>query len=107
MSQKVIFNGIELSQSNYDKSAMSVFDFLDKIKARLEGGLSKEDGNAQFSVNVDFASNKSPKYKIHANGFTTKKTKEKITRILKKTYKGDKSRATGSLKVNFLVKGRQ
>ena len=60
MSQKVTFNGIEISQSNYDIKSVSIFDFLDKIKTRLERGLSKEDGNAQFSVNVDFASNKSP-----------------------------------------------
>ena len=107
MTQKVAFNGIEISQSEYDKKSVSIFDFLDKIKTRLERGLSKEDGNSQFSVNVDFASSKSPKYKIRANGSTSKKTREKILRILKKTSTDDHSRATGSVKVNFLVKDRK
>ena len=103
MSQKLFFNGIEISQTNYDKSTIFVFDFLDKIKTRLERGLTKEDGNSQFSVNVDFASNKFPRYKIHANRSTSKKTRQKISRILKKTSTDDHNRATGSVKVNFLV----
>lgn len=107
MTQKVIFNGIEISQSRYDNKTLFIFDYLDKIKNRLERGLSKEDGNAQFSVNVDFASSKSPRYKIHANGSTTKNTKEKITKILKRKVDNDYSHMDGSVKVNFLVKDRK
>ncbi|HSG43652.1 MAG TPA: hypothetical protein VLA72_10905 [Anaerolineales bacterium] len=107
MSQKVTFNGIEISQSKYDKKSVSIFDFLDKVKTRLERGLSKEDGNSQFSVNVDFSSSKSPSYKIHANGSTSKKTWEKISRIMKKTSTDDHGQSTGSVKVNFLVKDRK
>ena len=107
MSQNVIFNGIEISQSNYDNTTVSVFNFLDKIKTRLERGLSKEDGNSQFSVNVDFSSSKSPSYKLHSDGSTSKNTREKISRILKKTPTNRNSRTTGSVKVNFLVKDRK
>ena len=107
MTKKVTFNGIEILQSKYDKSALSIFDYLDMIKKRLEKGLSKTGENLQFSVNVDFASDKSPKYKIHSNGSTTKKTKEKIARILKKQGDNDYSHVTGSVKVNFLVEDRK
>lgn len=103
MSQKVIFNGIEISQSKYDSSILSIFDYLDRIRTLLERGLSKDDENSQFSVNLDFASNKSPRYNIHANGWTNNKTKEKIVHILDKKVDNDFSHVAGWVKVNFLV----
>lgn len=107
MSQKVIFNGIEISQPKYDSSILSIFDYLDRIRTLLERGLSKEDKNSQFSVNVDFASNTSPRYKVHANGSTKKKTKEKIVHILDKKVDNDFSYVAGWVKVNFLVEDRK
>jgi len=107
MTNKVIFNGIEISQSRYDKTTVSIFDYLDKIRTLLERGLGKEDGNAQFSVDINFASNRSPKHNVKVNESTTKKTNEKIASILKKKVDNDYSDVTGLVKVNFLVEDRK
>ena len=107
MTKKVIFNGIELSHAKYDKSTLTIFDYLDKIINSLEKGLGKKDENFQFSINVDFAANKPPKHKIYSNGSTTKSTKEKVAKILNNTKAKDYSHTTGSVKVNLMVKDSQ
>ena len=107
MTKKVTFNGIEISQSRYDKETVFIFNYLDKIKSLLERGLNKEDGNSQFTVDVNFASTKSPKHSIKANGSTSRKTKKKIAHILKKKVNNDFSHVAGSVKVNFLVEDRK
>lgn len=106
MAKKVTFNGIELTQSKYDKTTLTIFDYLDNVKSHLEKDLDKKDENFQFSVNVDFISNMPPKYKIHA-GSTTKRTKEKIARILKNTKSSEYDHVSGSVKVNFVVEGQK
>jgi hypothetical protein len=107
MTRKVLFNGIEISQTKYDRTTLSIFDYLEKIKNLLEKGLKKEDKIAQFSVKVDFSPNTSPKHKIYANGSTTSKTKEKISSLLKKNANNDFSPVSGSAKVNFMVQDRK
>jgi len=107
MTKKVFFNGIEISQSRYDQTTLSIFDYLDMIKSRFERGLSKEDEIAKFSVDIDFSSYRSPKHRINANGSTTKKTEEKIAHILNIKANNAYSHVVGSVKVNFLVEDRK
>ena len=103
MSKKVTFNGIELSLPKYDKRALTIFDYLDKIIAKLESGLDKSDGNFQLSINVDFAADKPPKHKILDDGKMPKKSKEKVSKILKKAAEKEQEHAAGSMKVNLVV----
>jgi len=103
MSKKVTFNGIELSLPKYDNSALSIFDYLNKIIIKLESGLGKSDENFEMSIKMDFAADKPPKHKILDDGKITKKSKEKVSRILKKTAKNEHDHASGSVKVNLVV----
>ena len=103
MPKKVTFRGIELSLPKYDKSALFIFDYLNKIIARLESGLDKSDENFELSINVDFAADKPPKHKIVDAGTTTKKSKEKVSKILKKAAEREYDHASGSMKVNLVV----
>ncbi len=103
MSKKVTLHGIELSLPKYDRSALSIFDYLHKIINRLETGLDKSDENFELSINVDFAANKPPRHKIIDAGTTTKKSKEKVSRILKKAAEREIDHTSGSMKVNLVV----
>ena len=107
MNKKVIFNGIELSLPKYNVSALTIFDYLDKIVTNLENELGEDDGNFQLSIDVDFSTTNSPKHKIQSNGSTHKKTKEKVARILGSTAEGDSSHVSGSVRVNLLVEDRK
>ena len=106
MSKKVTFNGIELSMPTYDKKALSIFDYLDKIISSLESGLKKTDENFELSINVDFAEDKPPKLKIVDDGTATRKSKQKVSRILKDTAEKENDHASGSVKVNLVVDDR-
>jgi len=106
MTKKVTFNGIELSQAKYDKTTLTIFDYLDKIKSRLENELDKKDEEFQLSINVDLASNRPPKHNIYGNDSTPKSTIEKVARILKNTNAKDYIHMAGSVKANFLVENR-
>ena len=103
MAKKVTFNGIELSIPKYDKKALSIFDYLDKIISRLESGLKKSDGNFELSINVDFAEDKPPRPKIVDDGTSTKKSKQKVSKILKEAAEKDNDHASGSVRVNLVV----
>jgi len=103
MAKKVTFNGIELSLPKYDKNALSIFDYLDKIISRLESGLNKKDGNFELSINVDFVEDKPPKHKIIDDGTSTKKSKQKVSKILKETAEKENDHGAGSVKVNLVV----
>jgi hypothetical protein len=106
MTKKVTFNGIELSQSKYDKSTLTIFDFLDNLKNRLEMGLDQIDDDFQLLINVDFTSNNPPRHKIYGNASTTKKTEEKVARILKNSRARDYRHVAGSVQVRLLVENR-
>lgn len=103
MPKKVTFNGIELSLPKYDKNVLSIFDYLDMVIAKLESGLDKSDGNFQLSINLDFATDKPPKHKILDKGTITKKSKDKVLKILRKVAKEKYEHTTGSVKVNVVV----
>jgi len=106
MNKKIILNGIELSLPKYDSSATTLFDYLEKVVSNLEEGLSEDDGSFQISINVDFAASAPPKHTIHSNGKPNKKTKEKVTRILKKTNAEKTNQVSGSVRVNLQVEDR-
>ncbi|HAV76773.1 MAG TPA: hypothetical protein DCX53_05395 [Anaerolineae bacterium] len=107
MTKRVTFNGIELKQSRYDTSTVSIFDYLEKMIIRLEKGLNKKDENFQLSINVDFAGKNRPRHKIYGNGSTRQSTKEKVAKILSNTIPRDYSHVAGSVKVNLLVQDRK
>jgi hypothetical protein len=107
MNKKVIFNGIELSLPKYNESAVTIFDYLDKIVTNLQDGLSEDDGNFQLSIDVDFSTTKSPKHKIQSSGSTPRKTKEKVARILEKTADKKSNHVSGSVRVNLLIEDRE
>jgi len=103
MAKKVTFNGIELSMPKYDKKALSIFDYLDKIISKLESGLNKSDGNFEMSISMDFTEDKPPRHKIVDDGRTTKKSKEKVSKILNKAAEKESDHTVGSVKVNLVV----
>jgi len=103
MTKKVTLNGIELSLPKYDATSETVFDYLDDVVTKLEKGLDKNDANFKMSINVDFEADKPPKHRIHANGGTSKETKEKVASILKQSATNGDNRVAGSVKVNFIV----
>jgi hypothetical protein len=103
MNKKIILNGIELSLPKYDASAVTFFDYLDNVVTHLEKELGEEDGNFQLSINVDFSTSKPPKHKIHSDGITKKKTRDKVNRILGQTQAGEFKQVSGSVRVNLLV----
>ena len=103
MPKKVTFNGVELSLPKYDKSVLSIFDYLDKVIDKLESGLDKSDENFQLSINLDFSADKPPKHKILDKGTTTKKSKDKVSKILKKAAEEEHDHTAGSVKVNVVV----
>ena len=103
MSKKVTLNGIELSLPKYDKNVLSIFDYLDKIIARLESGLDKNDENFQMAINMDFTADQPPKHSILDEGTTAKKSKEIVSEILTKTADTEQEHAEGSVKVNLVV----
>ena len=107
MSKKVIFNGIELSLPKYNASATTIFDYLENIQTHLEKGLGDDDGNFELSINVDFSASEPPKHKIHSNGSTNKKTKEKVARILESSLDGEDNHVSGSVRVNLLVEDKK
>jgi len=103
MTKKVSYNGIEVSASEYDASAVSILDYLEKVVGRLEDGLDKVDGKFSLSINVDFSPNNPPKPSVSSNGSINEKTTEKVAKILERTTAVEKSRVSGSVKVNLLV----
>jgi len=107
MNKKIILNGIELSLPKYNASAVTLFDYLDNVVTDLEKGLSEEDGNFKISIDVDFSTSKPPKHRIHSNGKTSKRTKEKVSRILKKTKTGGVDSVSGSVRVNLQIEDRE
>jgi len=107
MNKKVIFNGIELSLPKYNSSAVTIFDYLDKVVTHLQDELSEDDGNFHISIDVDFSTNKPPKYKIQSNGSTPRKTKEKLAKILEKTAENDENQVSGTVRLNLLVEDRE
>ena len=107
MNKKIILNGIELSLPKYDVSAITLFDYLDDVVKDLENGLSDEDGSFNISIDVDFSTSKPPKHKIHSTGKTSKKTKEKVSQILKKTQQGGVECVSGSVRVNLQVEDKK
>lgn len=106
MNKKIIFNGIELSLPKYDASAVTLFDYLEKIVTNLEEGLGEDDSNFQISIDVNFSTSKPPKHKIYANGITKKRTKEKVAKILSRTKAGEFNHVSGSVRVNLQVEDR-
>jgi hypothetical protein len=106
MNKKVIFNGIELSLPKYNGSALTIFDYLDKVVTHLQSELGAEDGNFQLSIDVDFSTSNVPKHRIESNGSTSRVTKEKVARILERAAVDDESRVSGSVRVNLLVEDR-
>ena len=106
MNKKVIFNGIELSLPKYNGTALTIFDYLDKVVTHLQNELGEDDGNFQLSIDVDFSTSSPPKHKIQSNGSTNKKTKAKVAKILEQTAKNDTSHVSGSVRVNLLVEDR-
>ena len=106
MTKKVTFNGIELSSSSYDKTAQTLFDYLDDVKKDLENGLDKEDGDIQLSLNLDFVTNKPPQHSIQANGGTRAETKERVSEILKSSAEKDYKGMSGSVKVNLKIEDK-
>ena len=107
MNKKVIFNGIELSLPKYNGSALTIFDYLDKIVTRLQRELDDEDGNFQLSIDVDFSTISPPKHRIESNGSTPRKTKEKVARILARTADAEEAQVSGSVRVNLLVEDQK
>jgi hypothetical protein len=106
MTKRVTFNGIELFLPKYDGTALTIFDYLDKVIAHLEKGLDTNDGSFQISLNVDFSTDTPPKHTIHANRSTNKKTKDKVAKILKQAIDGVYNHVSGSVKVNLLVEDK-
>ena len=106
MKKRIILNGIELSLPKYDASAITLFDYLDEVITNLEEKLSEKDGNFNISIDVDFSTSKPLKHKIYSNGNTSKSTKDKVSRILKKTQKGETDIVTGSVRVNLQIEDR-
>lgn len=106
MSKKIVMNGIELSLPKYNASAVTLFDYLDVVISDLQEQLSEDDGTFQISIDVDFATNKSPRHKIYSNGTTKKRTKDKITRILNRSRTGAVTQVSGSVRVNLQVEDR-
>jgi hypothetical protein len=102
MAKKVSYNGIEVSASEYDASAVSILDYLEKVVGRLEDGLDKVDGKFSLSISVDFSPNEPPKPSISSNGID-KKTTAKVAQILERTTEVENSRVSGSVKVNLRV----
>lgn len=102
MTKKVSYNGIEVSTSDYDASAVSILDYLEKVVGRLEDGLDKVDGKFSLSINVDFTPNNPPQPSITSNGID-KGTTEKVAQILERTTEVENSRVSGSVKVNLQV----
>ena len=107
MKKRIILNGIELSLSKYNASAITLFDYLDDIVTNLEEKLSEEDGNFKISIDVDFSASKPPKHKIYPNGKTNKSTQDKVSQILEKTKSGQADTISGSVKVNLQIEDRQ
>lgn len=103
MTKKVILNGIELSLPKYDATSETIFDYLDGVVTHLEKGLDKNDENFKMSINVDFKANKPPMHRIYANGTTSKKTKDKVAKILKKSTIIAHQHVAGSVKINLMV----
>ena len=106
MNKKIILNGIELSLPKYDASAVTLFDYLDNVVTHLEEGLGEEDGSFQLSINVDFSTSKPPQHKIYPNGTTKKKTRDKVTNILKSTKAAEFKQVTGSVRINLQVEDK-
>ena len=106
MNKKVIFNGIELSLPKYNDSALTIFDYLDKIVTRLQRELDDDDGSFQLSIDVDFSTVSAPKHRIESNGSTPRKTKDKVARILARTAADEEAQVSGSVRVNLLVENR-
>lgn len=95
-----------MSLPKYNSSAVTLFDFLEDVVTDLENGLGKDDGNFKISINVDFSTNKSPKYKIYSNGTTGKRTKEKVAKILNRSKNSRTDKVSGSVRVNLQVEDR-
>jgi len=106
MHKKIMLNGIELSLPKYNASAVTLFDYIDEVVRNLEKGLGDEDGNFKISIDVDFSTSKPPKHKIQPNGKTSKKTKEKVSHILKNTKTGDTDSVSGTVRVNLQIEDK-
>ena len=106
MNKKITLNGIELSLPKYNATAVTLFDYLDDVVTNLEKGLGKDDGNFKISIDVNFSTNKPPKHKIYSNSSTNKRTKEKVSRILKKARAKGTDTVSGTVRVNLQVEDR-
>jgi len=102
MTKRITFNGIEMSLTQYDTSAVGLLDYLEKATGRLEKELDNIDG-FNLSINVDFSPNKPPKPHITSNGSTSRQIKEKVINILERTTNVENNRVSGSMKVNLLM----
>jgi len=107
MAKNVFYNGIEMSVSEYDASATSIFDYLEGMVRRLEDGLNKSDGSFNLSVNVDFVPNQEPATRISATDSTNTKTTERVAQILEQTTEAEKSNVSGTIRVNLKVEDQK
>lgn len=103
MTKRVSYNGIEMSASSYDASAASMLDYLEKVVGRLEDGLDKVDGKFSLSINVDFSPNHPPTSHVSTSGATNARAAERAAQIVERTTEVEKSRVSGSVKVNLQV----
>ena len=106
MKKRIILNGIELSLPKYSSSAVTLFDYLEDVVTDLENGLGKDDANFKISIDVDFSTNKLPKYKIYPYGTTDKRTKDKVAKILNRSKNSRADKVSGSVRVNLQVEDR-
>jgi hypothetical protein len=103
MAKKVVFNGIEIFASEDDQSANSLLGFVEAIITRLENNLDSGDENFNLSINTNFSPNKSTKYNISINGITSRRTRDKVVKILQKSTETKGGKVSGTLKVDLQV----
>jgi hypothetical protein len=106
VNKKITLNGIELSLSKYDSTAVALFDYLEDIVTNLEEELNDDDGNFQLSIDVDFSTGNPPSHNILSNEKTNTSTNKKIAKALKSSDLSKHNQVSGSVKVNLQVKDK-
>ncbi|MCC7119729.1 MAG: hypothetical protein IT310_14485 [Anaerolineales bacterium] len=103
MGKRVVFNGIEINASEGEQSTRGLLGFVENVITRLESGLDKSDENFNMCINTSFSPTRSTRYNISIRGIKNERTRDKVVGILQKSAATNKSRVSGTLKVDLQV----